>query len=125
MHARFTPLAKPFNEIQQQVAELIKDRILVGHAIHNDLKVCKAFSIPHTDYQLNAMHQVLLLSHPRHLIRDTQALAGKHKVMKTRRPALRMLVKQEVGVIIQEGEHSSVRHRFTLTSSSFPILIET
>ncbi|KAH8087868.1 ribonuclease H-like domain-containing protein [Cristinia sonorae] len=81
--------AKPFAEVQQKVADLIKDRILVGHAIHNDLKV-------------------LLLSHPRHLVRDTQVYAGKHKVMKSRRPALRMLVKQELGVAIQEGEHSSV-----------------
>ncbi|TCD66537.1 3'-5' exonuclease [Steccherinum ochraceum] len=83
--------AKPFLEVQQQVAELIKDRILVGHAIHNDLKC-------------------LLLSHPRHLVRDTQVYAGKHKVTKSRRPALRMLVKQELGVSIQEGEHSSVSH---------------
>lgn len=32
-------LAKPFLEIQQQVADLLKDRILVGHAVFNDLKV--------------------------------------------------------------------------------------
>ena len=31
--------AKPFSEIQTKVAELLKDRILVGHAVHNDLKV--------------------------------------------------------------------------------------
>ncbi|THH30878.1 hypothetical protein EUX98_g3325 [Antrodiella citrinella] len=81
--------AKPFEEVQKKVAELIKDRILVGHAIHNDLKV-------------------LLLSQPRSLVRDTQIYAGKHKVTKSRRPALRMLVQQELGVAIQEGEHSSV-----------------
>lgn len=33
------PLAKPFEEVQKRVAALTKDRILVGHAIHNDLKV--------------------------------------------------------------------------------------
>ncbi len=32
-------LAKPFEEIQTQVAELLKDKILVGHAVFNDLKV--------------------------------------------------------------------------------------
>jgi len=32
-------LAKSFDEVQKQVADLIKDRILVGHAVHNDLKV--------------------------------------------------------------------------------------
>jgi RNA exonuclease 4 len=43
------------------------------------------------------------------MTRDTQVLAGKHKVMKSKRPALRHLVQQEVGVTIQSGEHSSVR----------------
>ena len=38
------PLAKPFTVIQQQVAKLLKDRILVGHAIHHDLKIsCYSF----------------------------------------------------------------------------------
>ena len=32
-------LAKPFEEIQTQVAEHLKDKILVGHAVFNDLKV--------------------------------------------------------------------------------------
>jgi len=81
--------ARPFVEVQKQVAELLKDRILVGHAVHNDLKA-------------------LLLSHPRQQTRDTQIYAFKHKVTRTRRPALRHLVKQELGVTIQVGEHSSV-----------------
>lgn len=34
------PLAKSFEEVQGAVAELIGDRILIGHAIQNDLKVC-------------------------------------------------------------------------------------
>ena len=31
--------AKEFWAVQKEVAELIKGRILVGHALHNDLKV--------------------------------------------------------------------------------------
>jgi DNA polymerase III epsilon subunit-like protein len=31
--------AKTFEEVQGTVAELMKDRILIGHAIQNDLKV--------------------------------------------------------------------------------------
>ncbi|KAH7912715.1 ribonuclease H-like domain-containing protein [Hygrophoropsis aurantiaca] len=81
--------AKPFEEVQKKVADLLKDRILVGHAVHNDLKV-------------------LLLSHPGPTIRDTQQLAAKHKVTKSNRPALRNLVKQELNITIQGGEHSSV-----------------
>lgn len=32
--------ATSFEEVQAKVADIIKDRILIGHAIHNDLKVC-------------------------------------------------------------------------------------
>ncbi|KAH6910152.1 ribonuclease H-like domain-containing protein [Coprinopsis sp. MPI-PUGE-AT-0042] len=81
--------AKPFLEVQKQVADLIKDKILVGHAVYNDLKA-------------------LLLSHPYPLTRDTQVLAYKSSLVKTRRVALRNLVKDEVGLTIQGGEHSSV-----------------
>ncbi|KAJ8580820.1 ribonuclease H-like protein [Rhizopogon salebrosus TDB-379] len=80
--------AKTFEDVQKRVAALTKDRILVGHAVHNDLKV-------------------LLLSHPGPCIRDTQHLAAKHNVT-GKRPALRNLVKQELSVVIQGGEHSSV-----------------
>lgn len=81
--------AKPFKEVQKTVADMIKDRILVGHAVYNDLKS-------------------LLLSHPSPQLRDTQSLAYKHHVVKSRRPALRVLVKQELDIVIQGGEHSSV-----------------
>ncbi|KAF5346283.1 hypothetical protein D9758_011493 [Tetrapyrgos nigripes] len=84
-----TRTTKSFDEIQKQVANLIKDRILIGYAIYNDLKV-------------------LLLSHPRPLIRDTQYFAGKYKVVKSKYVALRNLVKQELDVSIQQGEHSSL-----------------
>ena len=33
--------APEFKQVQTEVAELIKDRLLVGHAIHHDLKVSK------------------------------------------------------------------------------------
>ncbi|KAH9485822.1 RNA exonuclease 4 [Psilocybe cubensis] len=81
--------AKPFEEVQKKVADLLKDRILIAHAVHNDLKA-------------------LLLSHPRSQIRDTQFYAYKFGLCKTKRVALRNLVKQEVGLTIQSGEHSSI-----------------
>ncbi|EIW54533.1 uncharacterized protein TRAVEDRAFT_173759 [Trametes versicolor FP-101664 SS1] len=81
--------AKSFEEVQKTVADLLKDRILVGHAVHNDLKA-------------------LLLSHPRPQTRDTQLLYHKHGLVRGRRPALRNLVQQELGIAIQAGEHSSV-----------------
>ena len=52
--------APEFKQVQSEVAELIKDRILVGHALHHDLKV-------------------LFLDHPKKFIRDT----SKYKPFKT------------------------------------------
>jgi RNA exonuclease 4 len=94
------------------VAELLKDRVLIGHAVHNDLKA-------------------LLLSHPYPLTRDTQVLAYKAKVTKSKRVALRNIVKEQLDLTIQSGEHSSVCSRFlVLTFLAFsqanypPILSE-
>lgn len=50
-----------------------------------------------------------MLSHPFPLTRDTQQLAYKYKISKSRHPALRNLTAQEFGIRIQGGEHSSVR----------------
>ena len=43
MHMYF--LAKPFEEVQKRVSDLLKDKILVGHAVHNDLKVRMVHSL--------------------------------------------------------------------------------
>ena len=32
-------VAKPFEEVQKTVNDLLDGRILIGHAVHNDLKV--------------------------------------------------------------------------------------
>jgi RNA exonuclease 4 len=75
--------------VQAEVAALMKDKVLVGHALSNDM-------------------QALLLSHPRADTRDTQHCAWKHKLVGSNRVALRTLVHDELGVRIQAGEHSSV-----------------
>jgi RNA exonuclease 4 len=81
--------ARTFKDVIKQVAGLIKDRIVVGHAIHNDLKA-------------------LLLTHPHSQLRDTQVYAKKFNLTRSSHIALRHLVKQELGITIQEGEHDSV-----------------
>ncbi|KAJ8692005.1 3'-5' exonuclease [Pleurotus ostreatus] len=81
--------AKSFDEIQSRVASLLKDRVLLGHAVFNDLKA-------------------LSLEHPPAQTLDTQSYAWKFKVAKVECIALRHLVKQELGLTIQDGEHSSV-----------------
>ncbi|CEL58428.1 RNA exonuclease 4 OS=Cryptococcus neoformans var, neoformans serotype D (strain B-3501A) GN=REX4 PE=3 SV=1 [Rhizoctonia solani AG-1 IB] len=103
--------ARSFSEVQAQIAALLSssDRVLVGHALHNDLTA-------------------LLLSHPAARIRDTQLYAGRKPIpgkgkgkakegegektlwekYRSPRIGLKRLVKEELGIDIQAGEHSSV-----------------
>lgn len=81
--------APSFIKVQDQVRQLIAGKKLVGHALVNDL-------------------EVLELSHPRTLLRDTATFmpfrivkqGGRHRTAK-----LKDLCKQELGHTIQEGEH--------------------
>lgn len=80
--------ALPFKTVQAEVAEILKNRILVGHSLTNDL-------------------QVLFLSHHHRRIRDTQ----KYKPFKKLcggMPSLKKLASTVLSVSIQSGEHSSV-----------------
>ena len=52
--------------------------------------------------------QALLLSHPIRQTRDTQFYAYKFALSKSRHISLKNLAKQELGIDIQDGEHSSV-----------------
>jgi DNA polymerase III epsilon subunit-like protein len=74
------------------VSELLKDKLLVGHALKNDL-------------------DVLFLSHPRLQIRDTSRfrpyMRVKNKFGKLRPRALRDLTQEFLGKTIQQGEHDS------------------
>eukprot|EP00794_Sanderia_malayensis_P016743 gene16743-18437_t len=81
--------APTFKTVQEEVASLTKKKILVGHAINHDLKV-------------------LLLSHPRKDIRDTSTYKPFKKLLQTRYPSLKKLVKEVLQIDIQSGEHSSV-----------------
>ena len=80
-----------FNECQQDVACLLKSKILVGHALNNDM-------------------DVLMLSHPRTMIRDTARFAPYMRSQgrnggKMKPRALRELTKQFLRQEIQTGEH--------------------
>ncbi|KMZ63143.1 RNA exonuclease [Zostera marina] len=79
--------AKEFLVVQKKVSDLLKGRILVGHALHNDLKV-------------------LMLTHPKKDIRDT-AQYQPFK-LKGRRRALRHLASQILNISIQQHEHCSI-----------------
>ncbi|RKP07391.1 ribonuclease H-like domain-containing protein, partial [Thamnocephalis sphaerospora] len=81
--------AESFEAVQKEVAELLEDRIVVGHAVHNDFKA-------------------LMISHPRHLVRDTQLYKPFRKLTGGRTPGLKRLVELVLKRKIQAGEHSSV-----------------
>lgn len=81
--------ARDFDEVQAQVAQLLRGRILVGHDLRHDL-------------------EVLMLDHPRKDIRDTARFSGFKKYGNGPKPALRVLAREILGVEIQTGQHSSI-----------------
>ncbi|KAF2838793.1 hypothetical protein M501DRAFT_921535, partial [Patellaria atrata CBS 101060] len=81
--------ARPFKSVRRDVEALLENRILVGHAIKNDL-------------------EALQLKHPPRDIRDTSRYAEFRKLSRGRTPALKRLAKELLGVEIQGGEHSSL-----------------
>eukprot|EP01033_Poteriospumella_lacustris_P010491 gene10490-7461_t len=77
---------------EQSIMDLLKGKVLVGHALPNDMKV-------------------LMLSHPRLLVRDTSRYPAYMRTLPNgkRRPrALRDLTQQFLNKTIQTGEHDSV-----------------
>lgn len=79
-----------FSRVQAEVSALLNGRILVGHAIYNDLKV-------------------LGLDHPPKAIRDTSRYRPLiNKITGGATPSLKTLAQCVLDVKIQSGEHSSV-----------------
>ncbi|NXN64857.1 REXO4 exonuclease, partial [Himantopus himantopus] len=78
-----------FKTVQKEVADILNGRILVGHALRNDLKV-------------------LFLDHPKKKIRDTQRYKPFRQRVKTVRPSLKLLCERLLNVQVQTSEHCSV-----------------
>lgn len=83
--------APSFEQVQQQVADILKGRVLVGHAVQNDLKA-------------------LLLSHPHTMTRDTSNFKPLCEKTGKKQSSLRELASVLLGITIQvKGvSHSSV-----------------
>ncbi|NXC54757.1 REXO4 exonuclease, partial [Aleadryas rufinucha] len=79
-----------FKTVQKEVAEILKGRILVGHALKNDLKV-------------------LLLDHPQKKMRDTQRYKPFKQRVKSSRPSLKLLCERLLNVQVQTAEHCSIQ----------------
>ncbi|RFU73984.1 rna exonuclease 4 [Trichoderma arundinaceum] len=80
--------ARDFDEVQNEVNTILKDRILIGHDIKHDLDALK-------------------LSHSPRNIRDTAKYPAFKKYGNGRKPALKILAKEILGIEIQSGPHSS------------------
>ncbi|XP_064632734.1 RNA exonuclease 4-like [Lineus longissimus] len=79
-----------FSKVQKDVHDILKGRMLVGHALHNDFKV-------------------LFLDHPRKKIRDTARFKPFRKLFGGANPSLKKLCDKVLGVKVQEGEHNSIQ----------------
>lgn len=79
-----------FEVVKKEVAAMLKGRILVGHALRNDLKV-------------------LFLEHPKKKIRDTQKFKPFRSLVKSARPSLKQLSEKILGLRVQQAEHCSVQ----------------
>jgi RNA exonuclease 4 len=84
-------VARPFDEVREDLKTLLTGRILVGHAVKNDL-------------------DVLILKHDKRFIRDTSKFSKfrAQAMVPGRTPGLKMLADKLLGVEIQVGAHSSV-----------------
>ncbi|XP_011504130.1 PREDICTED: RNA exonuclease 4-like, partial [Ceratosolen solmsi marchali] len=76
-----------FEIVHKEVGDILRGRILVGHALHNDL-------------------YVLFLFHPKHLQRDTAKYF--RKLTKGSTPSLKRLATEFLDLDIQNGEHNSI-----------------
>ncbi|XP_047488842.1 RNA exonuclease 4-like isoform X2 [Penaeus chinensis] len=78
-----------FGHVRKQVLEMLKGRVLVGHALKHDL-------------------QALSITHPRALTRDTSVYKVFRNKFEGKTPSLKNLSMKFLGMKIQEGEHNSV-----------------
>lgn len=78
-----------FKTAQKDVSDLLKDKVLVGHAVDHDL-------------------DALMLSHPKSQLRDTSKFPPYRQLAKGKTPALKKLAKELLNIEIQGAEHSSV-----------------
>lgn len=82
-------IARPLEEVQADISKLVKDRVLIGHAIRHDL-------------------EALMLGHPKRDIRDTARHPPYRRLAGGSSPRLKILASELLGLEIQDGAHSSV-----------------
>ena len=79
----------PFKLVQAEVAEMVKDKVVIGHDIKHDFTV-------------------LEFSHPKPMIRDTAKYKPFKGLSKGNTPSLKKLCSEILKISVQEGAHDSV-----------------
>ncbi|KAF7952838.1 hypothetical protein EAE96_006063 [Botrytis aclada] len=100
--------AQLFSKVQVQLAELLHDRIVVGHDIHKDLKVISMELKSHIQYVALQPTPTPIFNMP---IRDTQKYSGYRQYAGPRAhqgPSLKDLALKILGREIKKGRISSV-----------------
>lgn len=83
--------ARSFEKVQREVEDILRGRIVVGHDLANDMKALNAEFVP---YERR---------------RDTAVFQGFKKYGHGRKPALRNLAREILGIDIHQGVHSSLQ----------------
>lgn len=81
--------ARSFEEVQADIAQLLRGRIVIGHSIRSDF-------------------EALFLDHAKRDIRDTARHPPYRKLAGGGSPKLKILASELLGLNIQTGEHSSI-----------------
>jgi RNA exonuclease 4 len=87
--------AADFLEVQKEVSDIVKGRVVVGHALSNDFRA------------------LLLPTPPFKMLRDS-ARCSLFKTEKVKHPKLSILARHHLGLVIQEDRHSSVEDAKTV-----------
>ena len=79
-----------FNSVRSRVRELLKDKIIVGHAVHHDF-------------------EALDLTPPENtMLRDTCSYSALRPPNRKQTPSLRLLAEYWLDKVVQAGSHSSI-----------------
>jgi len=102
--------AQPFSEVQAQLVELLRDRIVIGHDIEKDMKVI-SMDLPYHILRLQGVPRLPTPITFSMTVRDTQKYSGYRQYANHgahQGPSLKNLAMKLLGRPIKQGRVSSV-----------------
>ena len=105
-------IAPLYDDVRTKVIDLTKGKVLVGHALWNDLAVCFTLVSVNPTFDRFLCFQVLNLCWNLDNVRDTALYYPLRKQVGIDQegmyPSLKVLAEKVLGRLVQVGEHSSV-----------------